>query len=145
MKSEICKTCQGTGKIRDITTYDKGLAGTTCIQCGGRGYKQVPDAGDDEVDPDDPRAMKDDEYESERLGTVIFLIGAGLLGLKLGVDLFHLAPAMTSLPPWYYAVVIAVVGALAYFFRSIVAMLSWLAVFGAILYWGGGFVLKTFF
>jgi len=107
----------------------------------------VPENGENqpELAPDDPRAMKDDAYEAERLGTVIFLIGASLIGVQLGVSFFRIAPQMTSLPPWYFAAVIAVVGALAYFFRAIVSTLAWLAVFGAALYWGGGFVLEHFF
>jgi len=89
--------------------------------------------------------MKSDEYEAERLGVVIFLIGGSLLGLEFGVRVFRIAYSWSELPPWYYLAVISVVGVIAWRFRSIVATLAWLAVAGAIIYWGGGFVMDTFF
>lgn len=144
---EACETCDGTGQLPDVSADAEDGALTTCWDCEGLRYKVVSERSQDRQDsrPKDPREIQDDEYEAERLGTVIFLIGAGLIGAKLGVDLFHLATEMTSLPPWYYVAVIAVAGSLAYFFRSMVATLTWIAVFGALLYWGGGFVFRTFF
>ena len=147
MKSEACPTCNGTGAVTDLTANNQGHAKKTCWDCGGLRTKLVPDSDNkiENLDPDDPRAMRDDEYEAERLGTVIFLIGASLIGLEIGVRVFDLGQGWTDLPPWYFAAVIAVVGLIAWRFRSIVATLTWLIVFGAILYWVGGFVLDTFF
>ncbi len=149
MEQESCKTCQGTGKITEVSTNSKGYTKMTCIDCGGYGFRLRPKSKD-KVDPrdlpsDDPRSMKSDEYEAERLGVVIFLIGASLAGLQIGVEFFDIASSWKELPPWYYLVDVAVVGLVAWRFRPIVATLTWIALLGAFLYWGGGFVIKHFF
>lgn len=125
-----CKTCYGTGVRTEISTNDKGYKKADCIICGGKGitpeFKDAPENAPGNA-PESAAEMGSDEYEAERLGTVIFLIAACLGGLYLGVFM-NIANSLAELPPWYYLADVVIVGLITWRFHSFVANLAWIGV-----------------
>lgn len=104
-----------------MSTNDKGHTCVTCFQYGGTGKPLQSDKPEAEIE------MGTDEYEAQRLGTVIFLIGAGLAALEIGVRL-GIADKWACLPPWYYLVATAVITFVTWSYHSAVANLDCIAI-----------------
>lgn len=133
-----CTVCKGRGKHFEVSFNDKGYKDVTCYNCGGMGKVMQRDEPEQEIE------MGTDEYEAQRLGTVIFLIAAGCALLEIGVR-FGVADRWTSLPPWYYLIATGLVGFIAWRYHALVANLAWIGVALAIAYFGIVFLFRFVF